>query len=47
MNDLTQEKLKKIDGGGISVWGVLTIVTGIVFLVGVIDGFVRPLSCNE
>ena len=28
----------------IGVWGL--IGAGVVFLIGVIDGFVRPLKCN-
>lgn len=47
MKELSQENLKKINGGGISVWGAIAIVTGVVFIVGVIDGFVRPLTCNS
>ena len=39
-------KLKDLDGG-ISLLGVASIVTGVVFLVGVIDGYVRPKKCNE
>lgn len=47
MTELSHENLKKISGGGISIWGALAIVTGVIFIIGVIDGFVRPLSCNE
>ena len=46
MELIKNEELKKIDGGGISAWTALGIGAGIVFLVGVIDGFVRPLKCN-
>lgn len=47
MEELSKEKLENLKGGGISIWGAITIVTGVVFLIGVIDGFVRPLPCNE
>ena len=46
MEVIENEKLKNIDGGGVSAWTVLGIGAGIVFLIGVIDGFVRPLKCN-
>lgn len=46
MEIINNEELKSIDGGGISVWAALGIGAGIVFLVGVVDGFVRPLKCN-
>ena len=46
MEVIENEKLKNIDGGGVSAWTILGIGTGIVFLIGVIDGFVRPLKCN-
>lgn len=41
---LQDAELKQIEGGG---WGLaLLIGAGIVFLIGVIDGYVRPLKCN-
>ena len=46
MRELSADNLKKIDGGGISVWGAIGIAAGVIFVIGVIDGFVRPLSCN-
>lgn len=46
MIELKEDEIKKIKGGGISIWGGLGIATGIIFLIGVIDGFVRPLKCN-
>ncbi len=44
MNELSKKELKKINGGGIGL-GFL-IGGGLVFLIGVVDGFVRPLKCN-
>lgn len=43
---LEKKELLEINGGGLSigVWGL--IGAGVVFLIGVIDGFVRPLKCN-
>lgn len=44
MKELNDNELKAINGGGIGAW--LLIGGGIVFLIGVIDGYVRPLACN-
>lgn len=44
MEKLEKKELKNIQGGGIG-FGLLVGV-GIVFLIGVIDGYMRPLKCN-
>lgn len=44
MIELEQKELKQINAGGLGA--ILLIGAGIVFLIGVIDGFVRPLSCH-
>ncbi len=46
MKELSKTKLLKIKGGSISLGKLLAIGAGIVFLIGVIDGFIRPLRCN-
>ena len=46
MHELKVEELKQINGGGVSVGVGLLIAAGVVFLIGVIDGYVRPLGCN-
>jgi len=46
LNNLTNEALEKTEGGGISFLGAIGIVSGIVFLVGAIDGFVNPRKCG-
>lgn len=46
MTEITNEELKQLKGGGISIWGGIGIGALITFLVGVVDGFVRPLKCN-
>lgn len=46
MKKLQKNELIKIKGGGISVGFGLLIGAGIVFIIGLIDGFVRPLGCN-
>lgn len=45
MNNLKEEELRSIKGGGL---GVCILIGGIViFIIGVIDGYVRPLKCNK
>lgn len=44
MKELDNNELKQINGGGVGT--LLLIGGGIVFLIGVIDGYVRPLACN-
>lgn len=44
MTLLKDTELKQINGGGVGTW--LFIGGAIVFLIGVIDGYVRPLACN-
>lgn len=43
---LNNEELLNIYGGAISVGLVSIIIAGIVFLVGVVDGYMRPLKCR-
>ncbi|MGE5456201.1 MAG: class IIb bacteriocin, lactobin A/cerein 7B family [Ignavibacteriales bacterium] len=45
MNELSKNELQQITGGGIGIG--LMICAGIVFIIGVIDGYVRPLKCNK
>ena len=47
MNVLTNKELNGITGGTIGIGGGLLIIAGIVFLIGVIDGYIRPKKCNE
>lgn len=46
MYNLSKKELQNIKGGSISLGAGLAIGAGIVFLIGVIDGFVRPLKCR-
>lgn len=46
MKKLKNNDLKKINGGGVSATVGILIGAGIVFLIGLIDGYVRPLKCN-
>lgn len=43
---MSKEELLEIKGGAVS-WTLVTAITsGIVFLIGIIDGYLRPLKCN-
>ena len=46
MKVLNNEEMLKVKGGGMSAWAIFGIGAAIVFIAGVIDGFVRPLKCN-
>ena len=47
IKQISNDELQKINGGGLSILAVAGIVSGAVFLIGVIDGYVRPKKCNE
>ncbi len=46
MRELEDKKLNLVVGGGFNIGIGIGIVAGITFLIGVIDGIVRPLKCN-
>ncbi len=47
MVKLNENELLKINGGGLS-FGIGCLIVGlVVFIIGVIDGYVRPLKCNS
>lgn len=43
----TSEKELKQITGGLSLLGGLGIAGGVIFLIGVIDGFVNPGKCDD
>lgn len=45
MKELDNAKLHDISGGSKLAVGLL-IAAGITFVIGVIDGYIRPLRCN-
>ena len=47
MNVLSNEELMMVKGGGISAAVLAGIVAAGIFLIGVIDGILRPLACNK
>ncbi len=46
MQLICNSELKKISGGGISFGAIFGISAGLTFLIGLLDGYVRPLSCR-
>ena len=46
MIKLNKNELMNVNGGGFRIGAGFLIGAGIVFLIGVIDGYVRPLKCN-
>ena len=47
MNNLSNEELIGINGGGISTKLILGLIgSTLVFLIGVVDGIVSPKKCN-
>ncbi|MDD3341098.1 MAG: hypothetical protein PHN72_02730 [Bacilli bacterium] len=46
MKELSKQELLKTEGGSLSVGAILAITGGVIFLIGVIDGYTRPLKCN-
>lgn len=45
MKELDNVKLHDITGGNKLAVGLL-IAAGVTFIIGVIDGYIRPLRCN-
>ena len=45
IKEISKEELESMNGGGLSTLGIAGIVAGVVFIIGVIDGYVRPSSC--
>lgn len=46
IQQLSKEKLEKINGGGITFWTVAGIVALGTFIIGVFDGIARPEKCG-
>ncbi len=46
MRKLTNEELLNVDGGGLKIGLAFALAAGVSFLIGVIDGIIRPLRCN-
>lgn len=46
MIELNNKEMKNIYGGGMSVGLLVGISAGVTFIIGVIDGIIRPKKCN-
>ena len=46
MKKLKTEEMKTIDGGGVNIGLWIGIGAGISFVIGLIDGLIRPLKCR-
>ncbi len=46
MIELTNVELQKINGGGFSWAALFGIISGGIFLIGVLDGYLRPYACR-
>ncbi len=46
MEVLKEENLMQINGGAISSGLLIGIVGGLIFIIGVVDGILRPYKCR-
>ena len=46
MKKLDKKELKNVYGGGFNFGIAALIGAGITFVIGIIDGYIRPLACN-
>ena len=47
MEILKQDELHNIVGGGLTLKFIMGIITAGTFIVGLVDGFLRPLKCRN
>ena len=47
MKKIHDKELEQVEGGGFS-WGIAAgVIAAITFIVGVVDGYVNPIKCNN
>ncbi len=46
MIELKTNEMKQITGGGLSFGAIIGIGSFITFLIGIVDGYIRPLACR-
>lgn len=47
MNNIEEKELREIKGGAINLGTGLLIAGAIVFIIGLIDGYVNPTTCKK
>lgn len=47
MHEIKEKELENVKGGGITPWAAVGLGALFVFMIGVYDGFTRPLACHE
>lgn len=46
MNELNNKELRNTFGG-ISAWAIIGAIAALIFGVGALDGYTRPLKCHK
>jgi lactobin A/cerein 7B family class IIb bacteriocin len=46
MKKLNDDELKQINGGGFHIGLGILIGAGVSFIIGLVDGYIRPLACR-
>lgn len=44
---LSNEELTEVVGGGFKIGVAIVVAAVVTFVIGVIDGYFRPLKCNK
>lgn len=44
---LTKNELLQITGGGVDLGVISAIGAALTFIIGIIDGYLRPIKCNQ
>jgi len=44
---LKKEDLEEVKGGGLGIKTIMAIVSAGAFVIGLVDGFIRPLKCRN
>lgn len=44
---LSNEELNEVVGGGLKIGVSIVVAAFVTFIIGVVDGYFRPLKCNK
>ena len=44
--NMTKEELLNLTGGGVSIGVLAGIGAAITFIIGIVDGYIRPMKCD-